>query len=51
MIEPVLGATGVVPAPAPGLEFLQSGFRGGGFNLAGLRDLAEQFSLNYQGGV
>jgi hypothetical protein len=51
VIEPVLGATGVVPAPAPGLEFLQSGFRGGGFNLAGLRDLAEQFSLNYQGGV
>jgi hypothetical protein len=51
VIQPVLGATAVVPEPAPGLEFLQSGFRGGGFNLAGLRDLAEQYSLNYQGGV
>ncbi|MFZ9692498.1 MAG: S8 family serine peptidase [Phycisphaerales bacterium] len=49
--QPVLGAIAAPITPGPGTEFLLSGFRGGGFNLAGLRDLAEQYSLNYQGGV
>lgn len=52
VIQPVLGEIGVPPAaPSPGTALLASGFRGGGFNLAGLRTLAQDFSNNYQGGV
>ncbi|MHC4868766.1 MAG: S8 family serine peptidase, partial [Planctomycetota bacterium] len=51
-IQPVLGAIGAIPSPGtPGLEFLQTGYRGGGFDLAGLRDLSQQFSNEYQGGA
>ncbi len=51
VIEPVLGAIGLPPTPGPGTEFLFSGFRGGGFNLSGLRELAASYSINYQGGI
>ncbi len=47
--EPVLGPIGV-PDGSPGTEFLLTGFRGGGLNLPGVRDLARQYAINYQNG-
>jgi hypothetical protein len=49
--EPTLGDFAAPPAPTGDFVFLSSGFRGGGFNLEGVRALQTQFADVYQNGI
>jgi hypothetical protein len=50
VIEPVLGSIGVPTPGEPGTQFLASGWRGGGLDLDGMRELAILYANEYQSG-